>query len=71
MEKGNRIPESSANIQARIDRARNEQQKAVLLRELAKSRCENESRHAIDRSEDLLKASGEIQKRSLELRKKK
>ena len=64
------MSESSEKIHKAIDRSRNEKQKSVLLRELARSRCIQESK-TMDRSTSLMDRSTAIRNRSIALRTKK
>jgi hypothetical protein len=60
-----------ARIHDSIDRCRNEQQKSVLLCELARLRGEEDFKTALNRNTELRKASHTIRQESLRVRKMK
>jgi len=61
----------AADLHEGIDRSRNEQQKSVLLCELARHRCEEDGSITRARNIELRKASVKLRHKSAELRKKK
>jgi hypothetical protein len=61
----------AADLHEGINRSRNEQQKSVLLCELARHRCDQDASVARARNVELRKASVKLRQKSAELRKKK